>query len=71
MSKKKKKKKKCWYSNQIHTSLSTLCSLSKIKRIPIREIPDNCELVCVGPFCTLVCYGEGLKTIHCDICDDR
>lgn len=70
MSKKKKKKKKCCCSNQGCTPIQP-CSLSKIKIIPVREIPDNCQLVCVGPFCSLVCFGSDLQVIHCDIvCDD-
>lgn len=70
MSNKKKKKEKCCCT-KIFNPILQPCSCSKIKIIPIREIPDNCQLVCVGPFCSLVCFGSDLRVIHCDIvCDD-
>jgi len=31
----------------------------KLRIVPVREIPDDCVLVCVGPFCYLACYGVG------------
>lgn len=67
---KKKKKDSCGCSeHSFHTILQP--GLSKVKIIPISEIPDNCQLVCVGPFCSLVCFGSDLRVIHCDIvCDD-
>lgn len=71
MSKKKKKKEKCCCSHQMFNPIVQPCSFSKVKIIPVRDIPDNCQLVCVGPFCSLVCFGSDLRVIHCDIvCDD-
>ncbi len=70
LSKKKKKEKYCC-SNQIFNPIVQPFSFSNVKIIPVRDIPDNCQLVCVGPFCSLVCFGEDLRVIHCDIvCDD-
>jgi hypothetical protein len=38
----------------------------------IKIFPDDCVLVCVGPICTLACYGTGVPTLDCDIvCDDE
>lgn len=31
----------------------------KLRVIPVREVPDDCVLVCVGPICYLACYGVG------------
>lgn len=67
MSKKNKKDKDCGCSKQNHNPTA----LPQVKIIPVRDIPDNCQLVCVGPYCTIVCYGADLRVIHCDIiCDD-
>ena len=69
--KEEKKNEECCGSHPIFNPIVQPCSLSKIKIIPIREIPDNCQLVCVGPYCSLVCFGSDLRVIHCDIvCDE-
>ncbi|MDV2884584.1 hypothetical protein BTR22_06745 [Alkalihalophilus pseudofirmus] len=66
-----KKRKSCCCKKTIRELLKQFKSLLNIRTIPIADIPDNCELVCNGPFCILVCYAEGGETIHCDIvCDD-
>ncbi|MDR6121123.1 hypothetical protein QFZ87_000720 [Bacillus sp. SLBN-46] len=71
MSKKKKKDKKCECSNQKNNPILQLGSLPRLQIIPIRDIPDNCQLVCVGPFCTLACFGTEAGETNCDIiCDD-
>lgn len=71
MPKKKKKEENCGCSKQIFNPIMHPCSFSKLQIIPVREIPDNCQLVCIGPFCSLVCFGSDLRVIHCDIvCDD-
>lgn len=72
MSKKKNKKGECDCSEQTFNKIIHLGSLSNVKVIPIREIPDNCQLICVGPVCYLACFAESnLRVIHCDIvCDD-
>lgn len=31
----------------------------KLRVIPVREVPDDCVLVCVGPICYLACYAVG------------
>ncbi|WP_079508716.1 hypothetical protein [Mesobacillus jeotgali] len=31
----------------------------RIKVIPVRDVPDDCVLVCVWPFCFLACNGAG------------
>lgn len=33
--------------------------LSRLEIIPVREVPDDCVLVCMGPICFLACYGTG------------
>ncbi|MBT2681774.1 hypothetical protein J7E38_22710 [Bacillus sp. ISL-35] len=33
--------------------------LSKLKIIPVSQIPDDSYLVCIGRICTLVSVGEG------------
>jgi hypothetical protein len=67
MSKKKKKEKKC----ECSTPNLQLGSLPRLKIIPIRDIPDNCQLVCIGPICTLACFGTEAGETNCDIiCDD-
>jgi hypothetical protein len=54
----------------IKATIKIPCSLPTI--IPISEIPDNCVLICNGPFCTLACFGSALPSTNCDIvCDDE
>lgn len=31
----------------------------RLEIIPVREVPDDCVLVCMGPICYLACYGTG------------
>lgn len=33
--------------------------LPRLKVIPVSQIPDECYLVSIGPFCRLVCPGVG------------
>ncbi|RSD28679.1 hypothetical protein [Mesobacillus subterraneus] len=44
----------------------------KLKVIPVRDIPDDCTLVCVGPICYLACFGADEAFTDCDIvCDEE
>jgi hypothetical protein len=71
MSKEKNERESC-SSQPIFNPNARRYPLPKLKITPIREIPDDCVLVCVGPICTLACYGTGEPTLDCDIvCDDE
>jgi hypothetical protein len=63
-----RKKNKCSCCNKGYNKIP--CTLPTI--IPFREIPDNCVLICNGPFCTLACFGSELPSTNCDIvCDEE
>lgn len=40
----------------------------RLEIIPVREVPDDCVLVCMGPICYLACYGAGEEPLDdCEI----
>ena len=56
MSNKRKKRERCCCLNEIPKL--KFFPLPKIKKIPVRDVPDNCQIVCVGLVCFLACFAN-------------